>query len=125
MTTIVHPRADQIALASVLAALADDTRLAIIRFLADCEERQAMCASFLHITTKTNLTYHLGKLREAGVVRVTPEGTRRLISLRRSELDALFPGLLDSILAGIPRDTGETALRELAASHREKVAASH
>ncbi|WP_284338339.1 ArsR/SmtB family transcription factor [Devosia nitrariae] len=109
----------------MLSALADDTRLAIIRFLADCEDRQAMCGSFLHITTKSNLTYHVGKLREAGVVRVTPEGTRRLISLRRGELDALFPGLLDSILAGIPKGTGETALRELAAEHREVAAASN
>lgn len=119
MTTIAHPRPDQITLANVLAALADDTRLAIIGFLADCEERQAMCASFLHITTKSNLTYHVGKLREAGIVRVTPEGTRRLISLRRGELDAVFPGLLDSILAGIPKGAREAELRDLQAEHCE------
>jgi len=34
-------------------------------------------------------------LREAGVIRQRDEGTRRLNSLRRDDLDARFPGLLD------------------------------
>ncbi len=38
-------------------------------------------------------------LREAGVVRNEPDGRRRLVSLRRAELDGKFPGLLDSVLA--------------------------
>jgi Predicted transcriptional regulators len=122
MTTIPHPDRDQITLANVLAALADDTRLAILAYLADREERSAMCASFHHITTKSNLTYHVAKLREAGVVRVTPEGTRRLISLRREDLDALFPGLLDTIIAGIPEDTRAVALNILAEVHEVRAA---
>ena len=35
---------------------------------------------------------------EAGVVRQRPEGTSRLNTLRRDDLDARFPGLLDAIL---------------------------
>jgi DNA-binding transcriptional ArsR family regulator len=41
----------------------------------------------------------MAKLREAGVVTVRLEGTRRFISLRRGDLDTRFPGLLDSIAA--------------------------
>ena len=42
---------------------------------------------------------HLMKvLREAGVIRNEPRGRERLVSLRREELDAAFPGLLDSVL---------------------------
>ena len=36
--------------------------------------------------------------REAGVVRNVPNGRGRLVSLRKDELDARFPGLLDSVL---------------------------
>jgi hypothetical protein len=38
-------------------------------------------------------------LREAGVIRQRDEGTRRLNSLRRDDLDARFPGLLDLAVA--------------------------
>ena len=39
-------------------------------------------------------------LREAGVVRTRPDGRKRLLSLRRDDLSARFPGLLDAVLAG-------------------------
>jgi hypothetical protein len=38
-------------------------------------------------------------LREAGVIRNEPDGRRRRLTLRRDDLDARFPGLLDSVLA--------------------------
>jgi hypothetical protein len=34
-------------------------------------------------------------LRQAGVTRARAEGTLRVISLRRDDLDERFPGLLD------------------------------
>jgi hypothetical protein len=37
-------------------------------------------------------------LREAGVISQRSEGTSRLNTLRREDLDARFPGLLDAIL---------------------------
>jgi hypothetical protein len=37
-------------------------------------------------------------LREAGVIRQRHEGTSRLNSLRRDDLEARFPGLLDTVL---------------------------
>lgn len=98
MAMIPHPEPDQIDLATVLAVLGDPTRLAILGHLARNESAPQACSRFTGITSKTNLTYHLGKMREAGIVSVEPSGTARLVSLRREDLDARFPGLLDSIL---------------------------
>lgn len=94
-----HPTPDQISLANILAALGDETRLAIVGALARNEGANMTCGQFYDLGSKTNLSYHLAKLREAGVVWVEPCGTSRLISLRRETLDGLFPGLLDSIIA--------------------------
>ncbi len=94
-----HPPPDQIDLATVLAVLGDSTRLAILGDLARQEGRALTCSHFSDLTSKSNLTYHVAKMREAGIVRVEPRGTSRLITLRRADLDARFPGLLDSIIA--------------------------
>ena len=40
-------------------------------------------------------SYHLRLLREAGVTRTRADGTLRLISLRREDLESRFPGLVD------------------------------
>ena len=99
MTTLPHPDTEDIAFAQVLAALGDETRLAIVRILAENGEEPMRCGQFLHLGSKTGLSYHLSKLREAGLVRVQPEGTRRMLQLRRDDLDRRFPGFLDSIVA--------------------------
>jgi DNA-binding transcriptional ArsR family regulator len=100
-----HPSIDQIDLANVLAVLGDQTRLAIVRYLARNEGLPMNCSQFLDFGSKTNLSYHLAKLREAGVTRTEISGTSRLISLRRAELDQRFPGLLDSIVAAAETPT--------------------
>jgi DNA-binding transcriptional ArsR family regulator len=99
MTTIYHPEADQISLPNVLTALGDETRLAIIGALARDEQHALTCGQFLDLGSKTALSYHISKLREAGVVNVRPEGTKRMVTLRRADLDRRFPGFLDSIIA--------------------------
>ncbi len=48
----------------------------------------------LDLPTSTG-SYHLRLLREAGVTRTRAEGTQRLISLRRDDLEDRFPGLVD------------------------------
>ena len=45
--------------------------------------------------SKSTQSGHFKALREAGVIRQRDEGTRRLNRLRRADLDARFPGLLD------------------------------
>jgi DNA-binding transcriptional ArsR family regulator len=96
--SLSHPPADQISLPNVLAVLGDQTRLAIVGNLARNEGIPMNCGQFLEFGSKTNLSYHLAKLREAGVTRTEVSGTHRMITLRRDDLDRRFPGLLDSIL---------------------------
>ncbi len=102
--TLPHPTADQISLPIVLGVLGDPTRLAIVRYLASKEGVPMNCSKFLDLTSKTNLSYHLAKLREAGVTRAEVVGTSRLITLRRDDLDRRFPGLLNSVIAAAGDD---------------------
>lgn len=92
-----HPNAEQIELTNVLAALGDSTRLAIVRTLA-ANAAPMNCGSFAEHGSKTNISYHLAKLRESGVTMTEVSGTSRMVSLRRTELDRLFPGLMASII---------------------------
>jgi DNA-binding transcriptional ArsR family regulator len=57
------------------------------------------CGEIDLAVTKSTRTHHLRILRESGVVSTHTEGTRRISTLRREDLDALYPGLLDGILA--------------------------
>jgi DNA-binding transcriptional ArsR family regulator len=91
-----HPARDEIELAAVLHALSDPMRLRIVVGLAVEDKRT--CKSFNLPVTKSTCTHHFRVLREAGVIRQRVEGTTRLNSLRRQDLDARFPGLLDSVL---------------------------
>ena len=53
--------------------------------------------------TKSTATHHFRVLRDAGVIHQVEDGTARLNSLRREDLDARFPGLLDAVLgAAVP-----------------------
>jgi DNA-binding transcriptional ArsR family regulator len=91
-----HPAADEIELAAVLHALSDPMRLRIVAGLA-AEDRRT-CKSFGLPVTKSTCTHHFRVLREAGVIRQRLEGTTKLNSLRREDLEARFPGLLESVL---------------------------
>jgi DNA-binding transcriptional ArsR family regulator len=93
-----HPARDDIDLAAVLHALSDPMRLRIVAGLAAQDDRT--CKSFDLPVTKSTCTHHFRVLREAGVIRQRLEGTTKLNSLRREDLDARFPGLLDSVLRG-------------------------
>jgi len=92
-----HPDRDEIELTAVLHALSDPQRLRIVAVLAADEEPRA-CGSFGLEITKSTCTHHFRVLREAGVLRQHDEGRHRMTELRRNDLDARFPGLLDSIV---------------------------
>lgn len=93
-----HPRGQDLDLAAVLHAFSDPMRLRIVAGLASGEERT--CNSFDLPVVKSTCTHHFRVLREAGVIRQRLEGTTKLSSLRRTDLDRRFPGLLDAVLAG-------------------------
>jgi DNA-binding transcriptional ArsR family regulator len=92
------PAREQMSLAPVLAALSDPVRLEIVCKLANGAELS--CGSLGLPVAKSTLTHHLRVLREAGVIVQRPVGTSKMTCLRREDLDACFPGLLDSVLAG-------------------------
>lgn len=96
MRTLYQPGPEDIALADVLYALSDPVRLRIVRELAACGE--ACCRGLGAPLPKSSVSYHFKVLREAGVTNTRVEGTQRLISLRRDDLDRRFPGLLDAVL---------------------------
>ncbi len=92
-----HPARDEIELPAVLHALSDPMRLRIVAKLALGDERT--CGSFELPVVKSTCTHHFRVLREAGVIRQRLEGTTRMNSLRRADLDTRFPGLVDAVLA--------------------------
>jgi DNA-binding transcriptional ArsR family regulator len=94
--TISHPRRDELDLAAVLHALSDPVRLRIVAGLAHDGERA--CGGFDLPVTKSTCTHHFRVLREAGVIHQRAEGTARINALRRADLEARFPGVLDAIL---------------------------
>ena len=95
MVVLDQPEVDAIELADVLHALSDPTRLEIVRALDADGERQ--CGSFDLGLTKATRSHHFKVLREAGLTFTRLEGTARHVTLRRAEIDARFPGLLDAV----------------------------
>lgn len=96
--SLVHPERSEIHIESVLHALADPIRLRIVRELARIGCDGIACGAIDLPVTKSTRTHHLRILREAGVIQVRPVGTSRITTLRRDDLDALYPGLLNGIL---------------------------
>lgn len=93
---LVHPHADSLVLVAVLHALADPTRLTIVRTLRSDLERP--CGTFPVTVAPSTLTHHFRVLRDAGVIRQREDGNRRWTTLRIDDLEQRFPGLVDVVL---------------------------
>ena len=92
----MEPPADALELPKVLHALSDPVRLDLVRQLDAGTE--CRCGTMGVPVAKSTLSHHLKVLREAGVTHTRPDGTTRFVSLRREDLEARFPGLLDAVL---------------------------
>jgi len=105
--SLPHPAREHIELPMVLDCLSDPIRLAIVCELDRAERAATMlrCGDFNALSGKSNLTYHFAKLRESGLMHTRIAGTMRLMRLRREDLDARFPGLLDAVIKSAVRDS--------------------
>ena len=96
MRVIPHPDLGQLHLTDVLHALSDPVRLEIVRLLG--LHGELSCGRLEVSVSKSTVTHHLRVLRDAGLTYTRTEGVQRLVSLRRDEVEARFPGLLDCVL---------------------------
>jgi DNA-binding transcriptional ArsR family regulator len=99
MRTPLHPACEDLSLPNILYALGDPLRLRIVGQLAETDE--AISCGDLHVVKevpKSTGSHQFKVLREAGLIRMLPQGRRVLVSLRRDDLETRFPGLLATIL---------------------------
>jgi len=92
------PDMSDVELVDVLRALADPTRLEIVRILADGLAHPKLAREWDFHMQKSALAYHFKALREAGVTLTIVNGRTHDIQLRKDELDARFPGLLNALI---------------------------
>jgi DNA-binding transcriptional ArsR family regulator len=101
MPTIAHPTLANVPLTAIVQALGDPIRLNIVRTVL--ANPGSTCGELCDQTSKSLLSHHIKVLREAGILRMEPEGVRRRLTIRAEELEERAPGLLDAVLnAGEP-----------------------
>ena len=97
---LAHPTRAALTFTAVSGALSDPIRLSIVARLGTLGPGGELpCATFRLPVTKSTQSAHFRRLREAGVIRQRDQGTRRMNSLRREDLDDRFPGLLNLAIA--------------------------
>ncbi|MEV2254080.1 helix-turn-helix domain-containing protein [Streptomyces sp. NPDC050147] len=106
-----HPKRAEIRLEGVLHALSDPMRLRVVRQLAGCEPGLdgLSCSQIELPVTKSTSTHHFRVLRESGVIQQIYRGTAKLNGLRREDLDAMFPGLLEAVLTAATAQAERTS----------------
>jgi DNA-binding transcriptional ArsR family regulator len=92
-----HPDPGQISLSGVFDALSDPVRRLIVARLA--RHGELNCSCFLDYGSKTAISYHLARLREAGITRTRRDGKLHYMALRTADLEQRFPGLIQPVLA--------------------------
>ena len=96
-----QPDVGAIELLEVLKAVGDPVRLHMIGVLADGDTYSCNPEAFGLELHKSTLSHHLKVLREAGVTSTLVDGRNRSITLRKTDLDTRFPGLVNGLLAGV------------------------
>ena len=91
-----QPHRNELSITAVLYALSDEVRLEIVRVLH--RRGPCACGEFEIDRPKSSLSHHFRVLRESGVVATERQGTALMNTLRREDLDARFPKLLDAVL---------------------------
>lgn len=96
----VEPEAADIALPTVLGALADPARLALLRAMHELGE--SCCGDLSAYSglglSKSTVSHHLKVLREAGLTHTRMEGTSKFVTIRHEDMEAACPGLLHAVI---------------------------
>ncbi|MFF2809176.1 ArsR/SmtB family transcription factor [Streptomyces sp. NPDC058000] len=113
--TLPEPSVDSFDLTVILSALADPGRRTLMRALyeaidpIDCAILVARADLGLSNPT---VSHHYRVLREAGLTRTVVDGRKRVVRVRRADMERRFPGLLQAILGAPERCAGTGELRE-------------
>jgi DNA-binding transcriptional ArsR family regulator len=83
----------------VMQAMSDPCRLAIVRQLLQSKGRALACNEVELDVAKATRSHHFEVLRAAGIIFTQMDGTKCMTSLRRTELEKHFPGLLKLVSA--------------------------
>ena len=109
-----HPSIESVSVAGILHALADPMRLGIINELLksqcgmNCTETTGKLKSTL---PKSTCSQHYRILREAGLIVSERKGVELSSRVRTQELEARFPGLLQSILKAHEKEVSRVQRR--------------
>ncbi|MEU1672345.1 ArsR family transcriptional regulator [Streptomyces roseifaciens] len=106
--TLPEPTVDSFDLTVILSALADPGRRTLMGALYRSVE-PIDCAILVEQAglglSNPTISHHYRVLREAGLTRTVVEGRKRVVRVRRDEMESRFPGLLEAIL-GTPERAG-------------------
>jgi DNA-binding transcriptional ArsR family regulator len=103
--TYDHPALSDVPLATVMQALSDPCRIAIVQELLRAD-RALACNEVPLDISKATRSHHFEVLRAAGIIATRVEGTRCMTSLRKTELNRHLPGLLKLIASRAESGTG-------------------
>lgn len=96
-----EPTVDSFDLTTILNALADPTRRALMVALyhgTEPVECSALAARTDVELSAPTISHHYRILREAGLTRTVADGRKRIVRVRRDDMEKRFPGLLDAVL---------------------------
>jgi DNA-binding transcriptional ArsR family regulator len=100
--TLPEPMIDSFDLTVILGALADPGRRALMAALY-CSQEPVDCAVVVEQAdlglSDSTISHHYRVLREAGLIRSVADGRKRIITVRREDIETRFPGLLRAVLA--------------------------
>ncbi|MFE3178013.1 ArsR/SmtB family transcription factor [Amycolatopsis sp. NPDC059090] len=104
--TLPEPVVESFDLTVILSALADPGRRTILRAMYEAEG-PVDCATLVEKAglglSNPTISHHYRVLREAGLTRTVTEGRRRIVHVRREEVEGRFPGLLGAVLSAPER----------------------
>jgi DNA-binding transcriptional ArsR family regulator len=99
MPRLFHPSLEAVSLEAALHALSDPVRLAMVARLAQAERLNCAGTGACPLIPKSTVSHHLAVLRSAGLIETVSAGREKVNTLRRSDFEARFPGLLAAVLA--------------------------